>query len=142
MLHGPSHSGVELHGFLSYLVKVALSTNMYTVYGYKGKQVRDNIHSFEESERCAVYSSWKRKSPMRKQAEVGDWQDGSNVSIHGQAWGRIAMEHDTQICSWWHTSFFSTKGCCTALRHRWRGPVVLGWVMAKTRYQARFGGWA
>ena len=44
-LTGPSHSGVELHGFLSYLVKVALSGGTYTVFGYKGKQVRDNIHS-------------------------------------------------------------------------------------------------
>src|ERR1700719_901239 len=46
-LTGPSHSGVELHGFLSYLVKVALSGKPYTVFGYKGKQVRDNIHSFD-----------------------------------------------------------------------------------------------
>ena len=46
-LTGPSHSGVELHGFLSYLVKVALSGGTYTVYGYKGKQVRDNIHSHD-----------------------------------------------------------------------------------------------
>jgi CDP-paratose 2-epimerase len=46
-LTGPSHSGVELHGFLSYLVKVVLSGNTYTVYGYKGKQVRDQIHSFD-----------------------------------------------------------------------------------------------
>jgi CDP-paratose 2-epimerase len=46
-LTGPAHSGVELHGFLSYLVKVALSGERYTVYGYKGKQVRDNIHSYD-----------------------------------------------------------------------------------------------
>jgi CDP-paratose 2-epimerase len=46
-LTGPSHSGVELHGFLSYLLKVALSGAKYTVFGYKGKQVRDNIHSFD-----------------------------------------------------------------------------------------------
>jgi CDP-paratose 2-epimerase len=44
-LTGPNHSGVELHGFLSYLVRVAFSGRTYTVYGYKGKQVRDNIHS-------------------------------------------------------------------------------------------------
>lgn len=44
-LTGPSHSGVELHGFLSYLVKVAVSGEHYTVFGYKGKQVRDQIHS-------------------------------------------------------------------------------------------------
>jgi CDP-paratose 2-epimerase len=46
-LTGPSHSGVELHGFLSYLLKVALAGKPYTVFGYKGKQVRDNIHSFD-----------------------------------------------------------------------------------------------
>jgi CDP-paratose 2-epimerase len=46
-LTGPSHSGVELHGFLSYLLKVALSGKPYTVFGYKGKQVRDNLHSFD-----------------------------------------------------------------------------------------------
>lgn len=44
-LTGPHHSGVELHGFLSYLVKCNLEGKQYTVYGYKGKQVRDNIHS-------------------------------------------------------------------------------------------------
>jgi len=44
-LTGPNHSGVELHGFLSYLVKVNLTRELYRVYGYKGKQVRDNIHS-------------------------------------------------------------------------------------------------
>jgi len=46
-LTGPSHSGVELHGFLSYLVKVALTGGTYSVYGYKAKQVRDNIHSYD-----------------------------------------------------------------------------------------------
>ncbi len=44
-LTGPSHAGVELHGFLSYLVKVNVEGGLYRVYGYKGKQVRDNIHS-------------------------------------------------------------------------------------------------
>ncbi len=44
-LTGPNHSGVELHGFLSYLVKCNLEGRTYKVFGYKGKQVRDNIHS-------------------------------------------------------------------------------------------------
>jgi CDP-paratose 2-epimerase len=44
-LTGPAHSGVELHGFLSYLVKCNLEGRRYTVFGYKGKQVRDNIHA-------------------------------------------------------------------------------------------------
>jgi len=44
-LTGPSHSGVELHGFLSYLVKCNIEGKTYKIFGYKGKQVRDNIHS-------------------------------------------------------------------------------------------------
>jgi len=44
-LTGPSHSGVELHGFLSYLVNCNLEEKTYNIFGYKGKQVRDNIHS-------------------------------------------------------------------------------------------------
>jgi len=46
-LTGPGHSGAELHGFLSYLMKCAMTGTPYTVYGYKGKQVRDNIHSHD-----------------------------------------------------------------------------------------------
>jgi CDP-paratose 2-epimerase len=46
-LTGPHHSGVELHGFLSYLVKCNLEQREYRVLGYKGKQVRDNIHSYD-----------------------------------------------------------------------------------------------
>lgn len=46
-LTGPKHSGVKLHGFLSYLMKCAITGEHYTVFGYKGKQVRDNIHSFD-----------------------------------------------------------------------------------------------
>lgn len=46
-LTGPNHPGVELHGFLSYLIKCNLEGRKYMVYGYKGKQVRDNIHSHD-----------------------------------------------------------------------------------------------
>jgi CDP-paratose 2-epimerase len=46
-LTGPGHSGAELHGFLAYLVKCAVTGRPYTVFGYKGKQVRDNIHSYD-----------------------------------------------------------------------------------------------
>lgn len=65
-LTGPNHSGVELHGFLSYLVKTNCEGRVYKVFGYQGKQVRDNIHardvtnfilSFIETPRCAeVYN--------------------------------------------------------------------------------------
>jgi CDP-paratose 2-epimerase len=46
-LTGPNHSGVELHGFLSYLVQCNLEGRTYRIFGYKGKQVRDNIHSVD-----------------------------------------------------------------------------------------------
>lgn len=46
-LTGPNHAGAELHGFLSYLVKCIVHNKPYTIFGYKGKQVRDNIHSFD-----------------------------------------------------------------------------------------------
>lgn len=46
-LTGPRHAGVQLHGFLSYLMKCALTGQPYTVFGYKGKQVRDNIHAHD-----------------------------------------------------------------------------------------------
>jgi CDP-paratose 2-epimerase len=65
-LTGPAHSGTELHGFLSYLVKCAVSDKSYRVNGYKGKQVRDNLHAadlvtafwqFFEKPRCGeVYN--------------------------------------------------------------------------------------
>ncbi|MBI5163372.1 MAG: NAD-dependent epimerase/dehydratase family protein [Magnetospirillum sp.] len=46
-LTGPAHSGAQLHGFLSYLVRCGITGRPYTVLGYKGKQVRDNIHSYD-----------------------------------------------------------------------------------------------
>lgn len=46
-LTGPSHSGTKLHGFLSYLMKCTMLGKSYQIYGYKGKQVRDNIHSYD-----------------------------------------------------------------------------------------------
>ena len=46
-LTGPGHSGTALHGFLAYLMKCAITGDEYTVFGYKGKQVRDNIHSYD-----------------------------------------------------------------------------------------------
>jgi len=54
-LTGPNHSGVELHGFLSYLVKCNLEGREYKVFGYKGKQVRDNIHSVDVARFIAAF---------------------------------------------------------------------------------------
>src|SRR6202167_5468435 len=56
-LTGPNHSGVELHGFLSYLIKCNIEEREYKIYGYKGKQVRDNIHS--EDVARFMFEFWK-----------------------------------------------------------------------------------
>lgn len=57
VLRGQNHSGTQLHGFLAYLMKCAVTGKPYTVYGYKGKQVRDNIHSADLIE--AFYEFFK-----------------------------------------------------------------------------------
>ena len=59
-LTGPNHSGVELHGFLSYLVKCNLEGREYRVFGYKGKQVRDNIHSLDVARFMAAFVATPR----------------------------------------------------------------------------------
>jgi CDP-paratose 2-epimerase len=56
-LTGPNHSGTQLHGFLAYLMKCAVTGTPYTVFGYKGKQVRDNIHS-EDVATC-IHAFWQ-----------------------------------------------------------------------------------
>jgi CDP-paratose 2-epimerase len=60
-LTGPNHSGVELHGFLSYLVKCNVSGTKYSVYGYKGKQVRDNIHALDVARFAATFIAAPRQ---------------------------------------------------------------------------------
>tara|TARA_X000000950_G_scaffold135555_1_gene168685 strand:+ start:1054 stop:2106 length:1053 start_codon:yes stop_codon:yes gene_type:complete len=74
---GPNHSGAKLHGFLSYLVKVSLKKKSYSLIGYKGKQVRDNIHSHD-----LVSCFWEFYKKPRK-GEVYNTGGGrfSNCSI-------------------------------------------------------------
>lgn len=74
-LTGPSHSGVELHGFLSYLVKATLKDGNYSVFGYKGKQVRDNIHS------CDVVSAIEEFARNPRPGEVYNMGGGRENSI-------------------------------------------------------------
>lgn len=59
-LTGPNHSGVELHGFLSYLVKCNLEDREYKIFGYKGKQVRDNIHALDVTRFMAEFMAAPR----------------------------------------------------------------------------------
>ena len=59
-LTGPNHSGVELHGFLSYLVKCNLEGREYKIFGYKGKQVRDNVHAYDVARFMHAFSEAPR----------------------------------------------------------------------------------
>src|SRR5262245_16141585 len=63
-LTGPNHSGVQLHGFLSYLVRCNLEGRRYRIFGYKGKQVRDNIHSADVSAFIAEFISAPRSGEV------------------------------------------------------------------------------
>ncbi len=74
-LTGPSHSGVELHGFLSYLVKATLKEGNYSVFGYKGKQVRDNIHSSD------VVSAMEEFAANPRPGEVYNMGGGRDNSV-------------------------------------------------------------
>jgi CDP-paratose 2-epimerase len=63
-LTGPNHSGVELHGFLSYLVKCNVEGRPYSVFGYKGKQVRDNIHALDVARFIAAFADTPRRGEV------------------------------------------------------------------------------
>jgi CDP-paratose 2-epimerase len=63
-LTGPNHSGVELHGFLSYLVRCNLEERTYKIFGYKGKQVRDNIHSYDVAKFIEAFAEAPRSGEV------------------------------------------------------------------------------
>lgn len=74
-LTGENHSGAELHGFLSYLVKSIISKKKYTIFGYKGKQVRDNIHSLDVVN--AFYEFFKNPKKGGKVYNLGGGRNNS-----------------------------------------------------------------
>ncbi|MBI5491318.1 MAG: NAD-dependent epimerase/dehydratase family protein [Deltaproteobacteria bacterium] len=76
-LTGPNHSGVELHGFLSYLIKCNLEKKLYRVFGYKGKQVRDNIHSYDVARFIAEFIAAPRPGEVYN---IGGGR-GNSISI-------------------------------------------------------------
>jgi CDP-paratose 2-epimerase len=93
-LTGPNHSGVELHGFLSYLVKCNMDGREYTVYGYKGKQVRDNIHSHD----VACFMLDFSKAP--RVAEVYNLGGGKQNSCSIHEAFEIARQHTGRTMKW------------------------------------------
>jgi CDP-paratose 2-epimerase len=76
-LTGPNHSGTQLHGFLAYLMKCAATGTPYTIFGYKGKQVRDNIHS---SDLIAAFDEVRKDPVVAEVYNMGGGRE-SNCSM-------------------------------------------------------------
>jgi CDP-paratose 2-epimerase len=83
-LTGPNHSGVELHGFLSYLIKVNITEGEYTIFGYKGKQVRDNIHAYDVARFIEAFFNKPRVGEVYN---IGGGRDNSTSIL--EAFNRI-----------------------------------------------------
>ncbi|MGC2413674.1 MAG: NAD-dependent epimerase/dehydratase family protein [Stellaceae bacterium] len=121
-LTGPGHSGTMLHGFLAYLAKCALSGERYTVFGYKGKQVRDNIHSWD-----MVNALWHFIQEPRAGAvyNIG----GSRHSNCSMLEAIAACERLTGRAMNWRYSDESRAG-----DHIW-------WISDVRRFQGDYPGW-
>jgi len=102
-LTGPNHAGAELHGFLSYLVKCVVNDNPYTIFGYKGKQVRDNIHSWD-----LVNMFWHfHQNPKKGEAYNAGGGRENSISIleaidrinrtAGTSWSRYSISDKNRI---------------------------------------------
>lgn len=104
-LTGPNHTGVELHGFLSYLIKCNLEGKTYHVFGYKGKQVRDNIHSYDvarfmeefikaprigevynigggKDNTCSIWEAFSKIEALSGKKMVYDYTDENRIGDH------------------------------------------------------------
>lgn len=86
-LTGPGHSGAQLHGFLAYLVKCVATGRPYTIFGYKGKQVRDNIHS---ADLVAAFEAFYRSPKVGEVYNIGGGRQSNCSMLEAIA---IAEEH-------------------------------------------------
>ena len=77
-LTGPNHSGAELHGFLAYLARAVTEGRSYRIYGYKGKQVRDNIHSYDVVTACLEFFNAPRAGAVYN---LGGGRDNSTSLV-------------------------------------------------------------
>jgi len=109
-LTGPSHTGVELHGFLSYLVKCNLTGKKYNIFGYKGKQVRDNIHSHDVASFIAAFIDHPREGEVYN---IGGGRDNSCSileafsMIEGISGKKMVYEYSEQNRSGDHICYIS-----------------------------------
>jgi CDP-paratose 2-epimerase len=121
-LTGPNHAGVELHGFLSYLVKCNLEGREYRIFGYKGKQVRDNIHSLDVARFIQEFSQAPRAGEVYN---LGGGKENScsileafelTQQFTGQAQKSVYLEENR---SGDHICYYSDLGKMRAHYPRW-----------------------
>ncbi|HEY8894802.1 MAG TPA: NAD-dependent epimerase/dehydratase family protein [Niastella sp.] len=121
-LTGPNHAGVELHGFLNYLVKCNLEGKEYRVFGYKGKQVRDNIHSYDVARFINAFINTPR------QAEIYNIGGGRNNSC--SIWEAFAL-----------TEKYSGKGMFYTYVDENRIGDHICYISDLTKMKAHYPGW-
>jgi CDP-paratose 2-epimerase len=121
-LTGPNHSGTQLHGFLSYLMKCTVRGEKYTVFGYEGKQVRDNIHSRDLVRAFAAFHA--------------DPRPGAVYNIGGGRENNCSMREAIALCeeiasrelSW------TLDGTSRTGDHRW-------WISDLSDFRADYPAW-
>jgi len=121
-LTGPNHSGAQLHGFLAYLMKCTLTGRPYTIFGYKGKQVRDNIHS---ADLIAAFEAVYRDPPVGEVYNIGGGPDANCSMIEAIA---LCEEIAGRKLAWSYSDANRTGD------HIW-------YVSDLRRFKARYPGW-
>ena len=105
-LTGPNHSGVELHGFLSYLIKCNIEEREYKVYGYKGKQVRDNIHSEDVARFMFEFCKAPRVAEVYN---LGGGKENSCSILEAFGWRRRSPASRCSGAMWMRTGSATTS---------------------------------
>ena len=121
-LTGPAHAGTELHGFLSYLMICAVTGRPYRVFGYKGKQVRDNIHSFDLVEAFAEFIRAPRA--------------GEVYNIGGSRYSNCSMLEAIELCEQ-----ISGKKLNWSYEETNRIGDHIWWISAVSKFQSHFPQW-
>jgi CDP-paratose 2-epimerase len=121
-LTGPNHSGTQLHGFLAYLMKCAITGEHYTVFGYKAKQVRDNIHSYD-----LVNMFWQYFQNPRS---------GEVYNAGGSRHSSCSMLEAIEVCEriTGHKMNWSYSDAARVGDHIW-------WISDVRKFQSHYPGW-
>ncbi|MGI8984558.1 MAG: NAD-dependent epimerase/dehydratase family protein [Acidimicrobiales bacterium] len=134
-LTGPNHSGVQLHGFLNYLVKCQCEGTQYTIFGYKGKQVRDNIHSLDVVRFIEMFLKEPRKGEVYN---IGGGRDNScsileAIALIEQISGRpMAYEYVDEPRKGDHLCYISDLRKASSHYPGWAPTQTLGSILEDT----------